>query len=265
MWMVAELLAEMRKHLPPSATHLRLLDINGQAASAFLQHDLEVTTVNGAAANWRLASSAFDAAVAMDVDLSPNLLAVCLMALRPGGRLIVGQTTGQASTEQVHLLENAGYTRVLVEAILGRSVLLRGEKPHTEAHTVDRIKQVADRDEASSLADFKGRYVHLLIRQTPNKPVWSLRSDEVVSWQAAAVADDTGPVLLAFSSLPKAVALMQPAVMQGIIQDVNKVGKFNRATAQNWSLLLNPDLDTLVDKPIVFVPVDPDLAEAPDE
>lgn len=261
--MAEELLVVMRKHLPPSATQLRLLDIGGQAAPAFAQNDLDIITVNGAAAEWQLAPSAFDAAVACDMELTDELLAICLDALRPGGRLIVGQSSGQARPEQVALLEAAGYTRVLVEDVLAGSVLLRGEKPHTEVHTIDRIKQVADRDDR--LATSKGRYVHLLIRQIPNKPVWALRPGEVVAWHAAAIAGDDGPTLLGFSSLPKAVALMQPAVLQGIIRDVNKVGKFSRATARNWSLLLNPDLATIAEKTILFVPVDPDLAEAPDE
>jgi hypothetical protein len=212
-----------------------------------------------------LAPSSFDAAAACDVDLTAELLAACLDALRPGGRLIVGLSSGRASAEPVTLLESAGYTRVLVEAVLAGSVLLRGEKPHTEARTVDRIQQVADRDDMNTVANFNGRYVHLLIRQTPNKPVWVLRPGEVVEWRAAAIAGDDEPMLLAFSSLPKAVALMQPAVMQGIIVDVNKVGKFSRATAQAWSLLLNPDLERIAGKPILFVSIDPDLAEAPDE
>jgi hypothetical protein len=141
--------------------------------------------------------------------------------------------------------------------------LLRGEKPHSDFQTMDRIKQFADRYDR--LATSTGRYVHLLIRQIPNKPVWALRPGEVVAWHAAAIAGDDVPTLLGFSSLPKAVALMQPAVLQGIIRDVNKVGKFSRATARNWSLVLNPDLATIAEKTILFVPVDPDLAEAPDE
>jgi hypothetical protein len=258
-----ELLAVMRKHLPPSATHLHLLDIGGM--SHFGERDFEVTIVNGAAASWRLAPFAFDAVVACDVDLTADVLAACLDVLRPGGRLIVAQSTGRVSADQVKLLEDAGYTRVLVEAVLAGSVLLRGEKPHTEQRTMDRIQQVAGRDSAATLTDFKGRYVHLLIRQTPNKPVWALRPGELVEWHAAAITDDNGPLLLAFSSLPRAVAFMQPAVMQGIIRDVNKVGKFSRAAAQDWPLLFNPDLDSIADRTIVYVPVDSNLAETPDE
>jgi hypothetical protein len=46
---------------------------------------------------------------------------------------------------------------------------------------------------------------------------------------------------------------------------VNKVGKFSRAAAQDWPLLFNPDLDSIADRTIVYVPVDSNLAETPDE
>ena len=55
--------------------------------------------------------------------------------------------------------------------------------------------------------------------------------------------DAGDPLLLAFSSLPNAVAFMQPAVIAGTIKDVNKVAKFSRATAQDWRVLINPALD----------------------
>jgi hypothetical protein len=146
-------------------------------------------------------------------------------------------------------------------------VLARGERPSTEQRTVDRIKQVADRDVMTDLKSVKGRYVHLLIRQTPNKPVWALKPDEHIEWQAVALTGENQPTLLAFSSLPKAVAFMQPAVMQGVIKDINKVAKFSRETARNWSLplLFNPTLETLAGREITMLPVDPKAAEASDE
>ena len=58
---------------------------------------------------------------------------------------------------------------------------------------------------------------------------------------------------------------MQPAVIAGSIKDVNKVAKFSRATAQDWRVLINPALDLLDGREVVFVPVDPTLAETPDE
>src|SRR5690606_40606466 len=116
--------------------------------------------------------------------------------------------------------------------------LFRSEKPHTAQRTIDRIAQVAGRDAAVDLERYTGRYVHLLIRQTPNKPVWAMQPEDVIEWQAAAITGADGPALLAFSSLPKAVAFMQPAVVQGLIRDVNKVGKFRREVARSWTVPL---------------------------
>ncbi len=72
-------------------------------------------------------------------------------------------------------------------------------------------------------------------------------------------------MLLAFSSLPNAVAFMQPAVIAGSLKDVHKVAKFSRTTAQTWRLLINPAADVLSGREIVLVPIDPALAETPDE
>ena len=73
--------------------------------------------------------------------------------------------------------------------------------------------------------------------------------------------------LLAFSSLPKAVDFMQPAVLQGLIHDVNKVGKFGKETVKNWGLpiVLNPTLEKIQDFPIDFLELDANTAEASDE
>jgi SAM-dependent methyltransferase len=266
-----DLIEAMRRHLPPSGVSLRLLDVEGAAGGLLARRrgDLDITTVTGAAAEWQLAPASFDAVAGCDVVISADFLAACFDALRPGGRLIVALSVGQASADWVARLEQAGYTRILVEAVLddGRGLLLRGEKPHTEARTLDRIRQVADGDAASDFDHYAGRYLHLLICQTPNKPAWALRPDDVIEWHAAAVEGEPAPALLAFSSLPKAVAFMQPAVMSGLIRDVNKVGKFSRETARSWPLpvLLNPAFESLTRRNIVFCPVDARSAEAPDE
>lgn len=74
-------------------------------------------------------------------------------------------------------------------------------------------------------------------------------------------------MILAFTSLPKAVAFMQPAVLAGRIKDVNKVGKFSRETALGWTVpvILNPPLDSIEARTMIFLPVDAHSAEAPDE
>src|SRR5262249_9393249 len=133
-------------------------------------------------------------------------------------------------------------------------VLMRGEKPHTEERTVERIKQVAARDNEPAPRR-SSRYVYLLVQQTPNKPAWKLNKDEPVEWQAVAVAGEDETVLLAFSSLPKAVEFMQPAVMAGYIKDVNKVAKFSWETVRGWPfpVMLNPSDEIFATQTAVFV------------
>lgn len=253
------LVEAMAKHLPPSASTLRLLDVNGAAGEILRERRPDVAVVDASAEN------SLDAVVAYGGALSDERLRALLVALRPGGRLIAVEPEGEPSAALVRRLEKAGYTRILVEemlladAVVG-SVLWRGEKPHTTGDTLARIESVAACDDA-----FRRRYVHLLVRQTPNKPVWALKPGEAVAWAAVALANDGEPVLLAFSSLPKAVAFMQPAVVSGRVRDVNKVAKFSRAAAEGWKLLVNPALDALDGGALVMLPVDPALAETPDE
>jgi SAM-dependent methyltransferase len=267
----AELIGAMRKHLPPSGSRLRLLDMGGQTGPILMQQraDLDVTTTSGAAADWHFAPNSFDAIAACDVALDDDFLAACLCWLRPGGRLIVTLTNAPLSGDWVTRLEVCGYTRILVEPALedGRGLLLRGEKPHPEARTVDRIRWVAGQEAAGDFETYTGRYVHLLIRQTPHKPAWALKPDDRIEWHAAALIDQGETVLLAFSSLPKAVALMQPAVMQGLIRDVNKVAKFRREAVRAWRLpvILNAPIEMLAGRDVTFFPVDTAAAETPDE
>ena len=216
-----------------------------------------------------LAPAAFDAALAYDIDLSEPLLKSCLSALREGGRLIALQPRGAVNERHWRLLQDHGYVRMLIEPALDElGVLIRGEKPHATTDTRARIQSVAHGDgDALDVAHFRGRYFHLLIQQHPNKPVWKLAPGEEIAWRAAAIRRDSTPVLLGFSSLPKAVGFMQPAVLAGFISDINKVGKFKveRARALEWSIILNPTLDSLRSQALAFVDIDPSLAEAPDE
>jgi len=261
----------LAKHLPPSAATLRVL-VHGDAASSTLhelRRDLEtIPAVGKDERNWNVEPNSIDAFVALDTHFEDRrFLEAALGALRPGGRLIGVRTDDRPRQEYVDMLEKAGYTRILVEAVFD-GVLLRGEKPHTEQRTHDRIRQVASRDDnLLDLAAYNGRYLYLLIRQTPNKPTWRFTPGEQIEWQAVALDNGSAPMLLAFSSLPKAVAFMQPAVMAGHIKDVNKVAKFSRETIQQWAApaLLNPTIDILEDSEVTLVPVDPQLAEAPDE
>jgi len=267
------LIAALAKHLPPSGAMLRLLDVGGAAGDALatLRADLDIQPVTHNPEGWRVDESSVDAIAIFNQPLSAPLLAACLRALRPGGRLIIIDLALVPGRDQVERLAGAGYTRILVEAVSDDSsagALLRGEKAHTTADTLARIRVAAQHDDLlTDLDAYPGRYLHLLIRQTPNKPAWALRPDEALDWHAVAVMLDDQPALLAFSSLAKAVAFMQPAVLAGHIRDMNKVGKFSAQTARAWTLplLLNPDHALLADHAQRLVPVDPATAEQPDE
>jgi hypothetical protein len=263
----------MAKHLPPSASQLRLIDVDGAAGGVLTlaRTDLEVVAVeNAAEGDWGVAPESADAVVAFNNTLQPHLLDAALLALRPGGRLIIMETSGEPDEARVHTLETAGYTRILVESgiecPLPTGVLMRGEKPHLTEDTAARVQGVASADQdAQTLADYRGRYVHLLVMQTPNKPAWALDAGETLRWEAVTL----NGALLAFTSLPKAVAFMQPAVVAGVIRDVNKVAKFSKATALTWTLpvLLNPSLDSIdIDgAALAQIKIDPATAEKSDE
>jgi len=262
----------MAKHLPPSASQLSLVDIGGQAGGILSERreDLQIQVVSPDVTDeWDIADGSVDSVVGYNITLDTPLLEHVLKMMRSGGRFIVVLSKGEVSEDYVHLLEKHGYVRILVEpAVDDLGVLIRGEKAHTTDNTLERIQQVATADaDMLDLETFKGRYVHLLVRQTPNKPVWKLQPDETIQWQAVAIQRGGQLIVLGFSSLPKAVGFMQPAVMDGVIQDINKVGKFSKQTASEWTwdVLLNPTLDVIRDDEIVLIDVDPDTAEAPDE
>jgi hypothetical protein len=265
------LIEAMGKHLPPSGAALRLADVGGRAGIILSQKrtDLDIILTPGRYDSWQLPPDSLDAVTAYDCDPDTVLLAMALFALRPGGRLILMSPTGTPDEAMVRRLEEGGFTRILVEPGLQGStsvgVLMRGEKPHTEEHTLDRVKQVASRDEAAPRRS--SRYVHLLIRQSPNKPAWKLKKGEQITWEAVAVAGNDETIVLAFSSLPKAVEFMQPAVLAGHIQDVNKVAKFSWETARAWPfpMMLNPSDEIFDTNTIVHLTIDPQTAEAPDE
>jgi hypothetical protein len=258
----------MAKHLPPSAAELHLLDVGGEAGAALhvLRPDIASSTASLDVRAWTYADNSLDAVVAYDTALTPALLARVLRVMRPGGRFIVVHPAGKPDSVWVRTLEEAGYTRILVEAaVQEQGVLIRGEKPHTTGDTLARVQVAAERDaDTLDLATYRGRFVHLLIQQTPNKPVWRLEPDEKIFWRA--VAAGPAPGLLAFTSLPKAVHFMQQAILRGIIRDVNKVAKFSKATAQSWivPVRLNPALDD-IQPPILLLAVDPATAEKSDE
>jgi hypothetical protein len=169
-------------------------------------------------------------------------LAALLPRLRPGGRVILAQRaqaharTWQATSLREALI-NAGFIHGLGEPAAD-FILYRGERPPLGS-SVERM-QTLNADAHSLTAP----YAFLLITQTPNKPAWELGPGEKPEWRAATVLDPatSRPTLLAFSSLVKAVAFMQAAILADWMRGVNKVGKFRAEVAQAWQLpvRLNP-------------------------
>ncbi|MDE2635902.1 MAG: hypothetical protein OXI30_06020 [Chloroflexota bacterium] len=266
------LVAVMAKHLPPSSSTLRLLDLDGRSGDllATLRSDLDSRHIPATELGHHAPlPGAFDAIVALDIALSDTVLATALQSLRDGGRFIAIQSNGKVSQSHLRRLQEHGYVRILIEPALdGLGLLIRGEKRHATADTLERIQSVASGDEDSlEMSRFRGRYVHFLIQQRPNKPVWKLDPGERISWRAAAIKRDSSWALLAFSSLPKAVGFMQPSILAEIIHDINKVGKFSLSTVQKWEwdIILNPSCDLMHGETLTYIDIDPALAEAPDE
>lgn len=256
----------MAKHLPPSSSTLRLVDVGGQCGPILARRrsDIDVQTLDDVGA-----AGSIDAVAAYDIELADDLSARVLTMLRPGGRFIAVMPTGEVDKSWAEWLEARGYARILVEAAVdGLGLLIRGEKAHDTDDTWRRIQGTAAAD--SDLLDirtFKGRYVHFLIRQEPNKPVWKLTAKDTIRWQALALQRGADKAVLGFSSLPKAVGFMQPAAVDGRIQGINKVGKFDKARAMAWAwdVILNPRADSIGSQRLAFVNIDPSTAEAPDE
>jgi hypothetical protein len=263
----------MAKHLPPSGATLRLLDVGGDAGETLLRMrpDLEIQPVAATFAKPDTTPDSSDAVAVYAQALTPSLLQAALDSLRPGGRLIVVLPHEQPAAAWVSLLEQHGYTRILVEPALTNvltGVLIRGEKPHTTDDTLARIRVASAHDDTlTDLSRYPGRFIYLLVRQTPNKPIWALREGEQYAWDAVTVTINHEAIFLAFSSLAKAVAFMQPAVLAGHIRDINKVAKYRIENVRGWGerVMLNPPEGYLASNPFHLQSIDLTQAEAPDE
>ena len=194
----------------------------------------------------------------------------------------VGRTHARITPETMaRLLDTAGFARVLGEsAVNGYGVLSRGEKPNPAQVSALPDAPLADKPDelnpipAATIDQRRGQYVFLLIRQTPNQSAWTLSPRTKVAWDAAATFDQqlNTPVALAFSSLTKAVAFMQPAVTSAVLIGVTRIAKFDKAIAARWSfpVLLNPDFEALraldrFELPSAWLPIDPADAQLGDE
>lgn len=239
------------KHLPPSANQPRVLALDA-ASAASLPPEVELTLLPNVPA-----MAEFDAIIG---TASERSLSGCYKLLRPGGRLILVSDRDSADSLLENLTE-AGFIHCLVEIENGLT-LYRGERPPMGASTT-RLASLTTAPPPSQIQTLK--FIYLLVAQTPNKPAWKLLPDETIRWQAATVLDaqTNSPILLAFSSLVRAVNFMQPAVLAGAFKGINKVGKFASEIAQQWELplLLNPNFDDLREtRPGDFFDVDPQVA-----
>src|SRR5579859_589527 len=259
---------ELSRHFPPSGAQLHVFITAfgknlrlGDIASTLhnLRPDLLIVTGEQPVdIPLQLPSDSQDAFVVCDLwQLGTEgriaFLSESIRALRPGGRLLLLDATAtnglarllHPSTSPITLeaaasaLAETGFARVLAERLADDAAILsRGEKPYSISATVERIAQSAARgasaerlqtiDSGSLPGASRGRFVFILVRQTPDKPAWAIQPGEKISWQAQMV-NHTGeggkPYLLLFSSLPKAVSFMQAAVMAGQSLGVNKVAK----------------------------------------
>lgn len=263
------LIEAMAKHLPPSGSTLRLIDVYGRTAKVLceLRPEIEVIYSPRKYTTWPVVPDSVDAVAAYDCEPDAALLQSALQVLRPGGRLIIMNAALDPSEAYVKTLESADFTRILVEAgaecPLPVGTLMRGEKPHTESHTTERVKQVAAQDAPTRAV----RYVYLLIHQTPHKPAWRLSAEDRVEWEAVGVEGEGETVLLAFSSLPKAVEFMQPVVMNGHLTNINKIAKFRWDVTKNWPfpMMLNPSDEIFDTNPVSMLTIDHTTAEVSDE
>ena len=245
------------RHLPPSAGPPRVLALDADAAARLAREAPDAVAIGPARV--RCAPSAlpfapqtFDAAVA---EGPPSGLALpsLLRLLRPGGRCIA-LIPAVSRADWLGGLARAGFIHLFAEDAGQAQALVRGECPPQAARTVDRIAAVAGAsdpglhpfDAQSADPAALGRYLHLLIAQTPNKPAWWLAPGERLEWRAAVGAGEGGsPAAPAFTSLVRAVGFMQAAILAGTLHGVNKVGKFPAATAREWpfALIVNPSFE----------------------
>jgi len=147
------------------------------------------------------------------------------------------------------MLQQAGFSHILAEETLdGLGLIGRGEKGSARV-AQGREKRARVPQPSTSAQVAPSHFLYLLITQTPHRPGWQPISEDEITWDAMTVTglESGAEVLLAFTSLVKAVVFMQPAVVAGLVRDVNKVGKFRRETVEAWGipLLVNPELQAL--------------------
>ncbi len=271
---------EIARQLPPSGTNLQLLDISvvpeGRDFLAMHRPDVQIKLGDVTDLTYVANHPSYDAILAIGLALTIQQLSALHRWLRPGGRIIMFDQRFLTPTDAAHALTRVGFVRVLAER-LPDGILYRGEYPYDgNLSTQERVSigagppSITGIISSSEIEATTGRYVLVLVRQTPNLPAWRLEPDTPVLWHLAALETEQHPTLvLAFSALPKAVAWMQHAVLNGFLPDIHKIVKFSKTTAAQWRLplLLNPNFEQVLGlaKSVQFIVVDHQTAELADE
>jgi hypothetical protein len=243
------------KHLPPSADLPRVRPLDDRSARWCLALDRQGSIISAA-------DQSADATVASDIAHVQSAVA----SLRPNGRAIflIPNTEGIATESIIEALTSNDLTRILTESVLDHTfILARGERPTDQSsplryedlreRTTDRIATMAQIESTSieilNLDQAVRCYphLHLLVKQDPPSRGWDDMPPDTI-WDAMTVHDaqSNQNVLLAFTSLVKAVAFMQPAVLAGVIHGVNKLPRFETERIIGGHLLIiNPVFERL--------------------
>lgn len=227
------------KHLPPSAGPARVQTLDASAQAW-------VDALHAAGSAVECDASDCDACVASE------LASIGRVTLRAGGRalfLLKNETRPLSALSAS--LEQAGLIHILVEALSDDWVLARGERPPRAANPATRLARVAALGDELTLLSGEElpRFVHLLVHQEPDARGWEQSDLALLTWDALTLRDTSTSqtVLLGFSSLTKAVAFMQAAVLAAALVGINKLPRFRGDTIAGWhvTLLLNPAFETL--------------------
>ncbi len=233
------------KHLPPSADvpNVHACDERSRRWSMALERQGQITLND---------QQMIDSVLASDLSFVEE----AARRLRPNGRAIflVPSALEVSSEAAVQTLTAAGLVRILTEAVLDEAYFLaRGERPTEQPHPVDRIAAIAgsalDVVELLEPERAAGQYraLHLLVQQNPPARSWDERV--AITWRASTVREvrTDRRVLLGFTSLVKAVAFMQPAVLAGVIHNVNKLPRYEPVYLIKWGLpvIVNPAFERL--------------------
>ncbi len=234
------------KHLPPSASipNVRVCDERSRRWGMSLERQGHITLGD---------DRPIDGVLASEMSFAPEAASI----LRPNGRAIflVPNAADVSPEALAQTLTAAGLVRILAESVLDDAYLLvRGERPTEHFRTTDRIAAIAQAATGAievvetEKAAQQYRSLHLLVRQDPPARGW-IDAQPNLTWHALTVRDAQADrvVLLAFTSLVKAVAFMQPAVIAGVMQNVNKLPRYETDQFLKWNLplIVNPTFEAL--------------------